>query len=130
MTTGARRSRQRPDTANPPRPELGTFTVTIYEPGRLTPVAPWTYVLHAADLEVARGIALSHHIRFFELDRDWDTGQPIANPDAHVVEGPTNTYAGMPPWPADTAGHAWLDLRTGPVALALAGDASAITATC
>ncbi|MEY9861395.1 hypothetical protein ABH935_007036 [Catenulispora sp. GAS73] len=111
-----------------PKPELGTFTVTIYEPGRLTPTEPWTYVLHAADLEAARGIALHHHIRLNDLDRDWDTGQPIANPDAQIVEGPANTYIGMPPWPADTAGRTWSDLRADPVALAMAGDVSAIAA--
>jgi hypothetical protein len=109
-------------------PALDTFTVTVAEPARLTPIEPFTYVLHAKDLEDARTIALSHHIRTYELDRHWETGEPIANPDAAIVEGPAATFAGTPPWPDDTAGHAWNDLRTDPVALALAGDVSAIIA--
>lgn len=112
----------------PEHPSLGTFTVTVYEPGRLTPIAPWTYVLHANDLEAARGIALHHHVRLYDLDCHWDTGAPIAIPDAAVVEGPGNTFDGTPHWPAHTPGRPWSDLRADPTALAMAGDVSAITA--
>ena len=101
-----------------PMPALAVFTVTVEGPERHDGEAPYTYVLHAADGQAARALALTRHIRDYELDIDPLTDEP-ADPDAAIVEGPEDTFPGVPEWPADTPGRAWNDLRT---------DAEALTA--
>jgi hypothetical protein len=91
-------------------PLLPVFTVTIAGPERHDGEKPYTYVLHAPDLDAARTLALAHHIAEQELGLDWATGQQ-QEPDAIVVEGQWDTFPAAPSWPADLPGRAWNDLR-------------------
>ena len=91
-------------------PALPVFTVTVAGPERHDGEKPYTYVLHAADLDQARALALAHHIDEDELDVDPHSGAP-RDPDAFVVEGQWDTFTGLPAWPANLPGCAWNDLR-------------------
>lgn len=91
-------------------PALPVFTVTIAGPERHDGEKPYTYALHAPDLQAARALALEHHINEQELAVDWATGAP-RDPDTLVIEGEWDTFEGAPTWPQDLPGNAWSDLR-------------------
>jgi hypothetical protein len=91
-------------------PPLPVHTVSIAGPERHDGEKPYTYVLHAADLEQARTLALAYHCAEVEHELDPATGAP-KTPDVIVVEGVWDTFTGAPTWPRDLPGFAWSDLR-------------------
>jgi hypothetical protein len=100
---------------------LPVFTVTVAGPERHDGEAPYTYVLHAADEPSARALVLAYHaasqeLRMAEVRIDTDHGpvwrfgyDPALRPD--VVFIPRLSFSGAPPWPGDTPGQAWHDMR-------------------
>ncbi|HEV2633545.1 MAG TPA: hypothetical protein VGX23_00270 [Actinocrinis sp.] len=103
-------TRQITETTDISLPTLTVQTVTVAGPERHDGEKPYTYCLHATDLDAARALALAHHIEQNELTYDWETGG-TCDPDALVIEGAWETFTGAPTWPADLPGRAWNDLR-------------------
>ena len=91
-------------------PGLPEHTVSIAGPERHDGEKPYTYVLHAPDLDAARALALAYHCAEVEHELDPATGAP-KTPDVIVVEGAWDTFTGAPTWPQDLPGFAWSDLR-------------------
>lgn len=91
-------------------PSLREFTVTLSGSEREDGEAPFTYVLYAQTLDDARALAVAFHVTD-GTDLDTAVGWSQAAADIQIVDGPYDTFAGAPSWPADLPGRGWNDLR-------------------